>query len=93
MARTVHGSTRAGQERVPRFSEPWRHLLGETGRRVRDPDADVSALRPQIEDLTWRLSLEELHGLSWPTYGTLISNLSHIIDVVDDVATSRPVRT
>ncbi|MGZ4459669.1 MAG: FUSC family protein [Nocardioidaceae bacterium] len=93
MARTVHDSTRAGQEWDPRFSAPWLHLLGETGRRVRDPDADVSALRPRIEDLTWKLSLEELPGLNWSTYGALISNLSHVVNVVDDVATSRPVRT
>ncbi len=35
----------------------------------------------------------DLPGLLWPVYGALISNLINVIDIVDDVATSRPVRT
>ena len=43
--------------------------------------------------LTRELSDETLPGLLWPLFGALISNLVHVIDVVDYVATSRPVRT
>jgi len=93
MARTVHESSRSADAWDERFRGPWLDLLAEVGARVADPDAEVAGCRQQVTTLTRVLSLDELRDLQWPTYGTLISNLSHIIDVVDDVATSRPVRT
>ena len=93
MARSVHESTRSADAWDPRFRGPWLELLAEVGRRVADPDGDVQSLRGQADALARDLSDETLPGLLWPLYGALISNLVHVIDVVDDVATSRPVRT
>jgi uncharacterized membrane protein YccC len=92
MARTVHESTRSADAWDPRFREPWLELLSDVGRRVADPDADVQQLRNRVEQLTRALSDEHLPGLLWPLYGALLTNLANTIDVVDDVATSRPVR-
>ncbi|WP_157683163.1 hypothetical protein [Microlunatus soli] len=93
IARTVDASTRTATEWDRRFREPWLELMTESGRRIADPDADVAPLRRRAERLAHELSGEELTGLLWPTYGALISNLINIIDVVDDVASSIPVRT
>jgi uncharacterized membrane protein YccC len=93
MARTIHEATRAAHEWDADFREPWLDLLAETGVRVADPDAEVATLRTSAEELSRRLSREDLPALRWPLYGALLSNLVNIIDVVDDVATSRPVRT
>jgi hypothetical protein len=93
LARTVHESTVSAHEWDPRFRDPWLDLLSETGRRVADPDADVEALHEQVDDLTRELSHEDLPGLHWPVYGALISNLLNVVDIVDDVASSLPVRT
>jgi uncharacterized membrane protein YgaE (UPF0421/DUF939 family) len=92
MARSVHQSTRSADAWDTRFRGPWLDLLAEAGRRVADPDADVARLRRQADRLTRELSDDNLPGLLWPLYGALISNLVNVIDVVDDVATSRPVR-
>jgi len=93
MARLVRESTRSAQEWDPRFREPWLDLLTETGQRVWDPDAEVASLRERINAMTEDLSGEDLPGLLWPLYGGLISNLLVVIDVVDDVASARPIRT
>lgn len=93
MARTVHESTRSAQEWDERFRQPWLELLSETGRRVTDPDSNVKQMHQRADDLTRELSGEDLPGLLWPIYGALISNLVNVIDIVDDVATARPVRT
>ncbi|MGH3423082.1 MAG: FUSC family protein [Nocardioidaceae bacterium] len=92
IARTVDESTRSAQEWDPRFRGPWLDLLAEVGRRVADPDADVNSMHERIDDLTRDLSGEDLPGLLWPVYGALISNLLNVVDIVDDVATARPVR-
>jgi len=93
MARTIHESTRSAHEWDARFRDPWLDLLEETGRRVADVDADVSVLHGRVDNLTRELSSEDLPGLYWPVYGALIASLLNVIDIVDDVATSRPVRT
>lgn len=93
MARLVRESTRSAQEWDPRFREPWLDLLTETGQRVWDPEAEVTSLRERVNAITSDLSGEELPGLLWPLYGALISNLLVVIDVVDDVASARPIRT
>lgn len=93
MARLVRESTRSAQEWDPRFREPWLDLLTETGQRIWDPDAEVGSLRERADAITSDLSGEDLPGLLWPLYGGLISNLLVVIDVVDDVASARPVRT
>lgn len=92
MARTIRESTFAEHAWDPRFREPWIELLDEVGRRVRSSEADVSELRERIDALTRDLSIGELAELHWPLYGALVTNLRNIVDVVDDVATTKQVR-
>lgn len=93
IARHVRESSRASHEWDPRFRRRYLDLLEELGHRIADPGGDVAQLRRAVERLADDLSDEKLSGLLWPLYGALIANLLIIIDVVDDVATSRPVRT
>ena len=93
IARHLRESSREATAWDPRFRDRYIDLLHEVGRRVADPDADVADLREELQGLVQDLSTEDLSGLMWPLYGTLLANLRIIIDVVDDVATSRPVRT
>ena len=92
MARTVHESIRSAQEWDERFRSPWLHLLGETGWRVADRHAEVGELHNHVQDLARELSTQDLPELLWPLYGALLSNLLNVIDILDDVATSRPAR-
>jgi hypothetical protein len=92
MARIVHESTRSWEDWDPRFRDPWLDILDDAGCRVAIPEEDVMPLRDRVDDLTRQLSGEDLPGLLWPVYGSLISDLRNIIDIVDDVATSRPIR-
>ncbi|MCK0117536.1 aromatic acid exporter family protein [Isoptericola sp. S6320L] len=93
IARHVRRSHHDAQEWDPRFRDRFIELLDETGRRVADPDASVAELRSDLSRLADDLSDEDLSGRYWPLYGALIANLMAIVDVVDDVATARPVRT
>lgn len=93
IARHVRESDREAQEWDPRFRDRFIALLEEVGYRIAHPDADVADMRDDLRDLAHDLSNENLSGLFWPLYGALIANLQIIIDVVDDVATARPVRT
>lgn len=38
------------------------------------------------------MSTRDLPDLLWPVYGSLLTNLMNVILIVDDVASSRPVR-
>jgi len=93
MARQVRESSRAAQQWEPAFAESFVELLDRTGRAVADPDADVAALRRDVNALADELSGQDLPGMLWPLYGALIANLKIVITVVDDVASARPVRT
>ncbi|MDO8149903.1 aromatic acid exporter family protein [Isoptericola sp. b408] len=93
IARQVRDSSREAHDWDPRFRDRYIDLLSQTGRGVADPDVDVAPLRRDVQQLADDLSDEDLSGRYWPLYGALIANLLAIIDVVDDVATARPVRT
>ena len=93
IARHVRESSRASHEWDPRFRERYIDLMEELGRRIADPDGDVAHLRCALDRLSKDLSDENLPGLLWPLYGALIASLQIIVEVVDDVATTRPVRT
>ena len=46
-----------------------------------------------IRDSTEELSDDEnLPTRHWPVYGTMITGLQHIVEIVDDVASSREAR-
>ena len=92
IARTIHESTVSQQEWDARFRKPWLELLAEVGGRIADPEADVAELHDRADDLSRTLSDSDLPSLLWPVYGALISDLANIIDITDDVATSRPPR-
>ncbi|NNU26719.1 FUSC family protein [Isoptericola sediminis] len=93
IARQVRDSSREAHDWDPRFRDRYIELLDRTGRGVADPDVDVAPLRRDVRQLADDLSDEDLSGRYWPLYGALIANLQAIIEVVDDVATARPVRT
>jgi len=93
IARQVRESSREADSWDERFRGRYIALLAETGRRVADPDQDVAPLRADLRELADDLSDEDLGARYWPLYGALIANLQAIVDVVDDVATARPVRT
>ncbi|WP_402464155.1 FUSC family protein [Isoptericola aurantiacus] len=93
IARLVRESDRDAQTWDARFHERYTDLLAEAGRRVADPEPELAALRRDLRSLADDLSTEDLSGKLWPLYGALIANLQMIVDVVDDVATARPVRT
>ncbi len=92
IARVVHESTLAAQDWTPQFRDPWLRLIAKIAERIADRDQEVASLREQVDDLARDLSVADLPGLYWPLYGALISSTRIVIDVVDDVASSRPVR-
>lgn len=93
IARHIREASRDAQEWDPRFRDRFIDLLEGVGHRVADPHADVADLRRDLHGLAEEMSTENISGLRWPLYGALIANLQMIVDVVDDVATARPVRT
>lgn len=93
IARHIRESDRAAHEWDPRFRDRFIDILEQVGHRIADPDVEVADLREELRGLADDLSNEDLSGLRWPMYGALIANLQMIIDIVDDVASARPVRT
>ncbi|MDQ4007923.1 MAG: aromatic acid exporter family protein [Actinomycetota bacterium] len=92
MARTLLESTFAEHEWDHRFREPWLDVLASVGERVHSPDAWVVDVRGRLDALTRGLSVGALPDLRWPLYGALITNVRHIVDILDDVATHRSAR-
>jgi putative flippase GtrA len=92
IARTVRESNFAEHEWDGLFRERWPDLLGGVGGRVASTGAQVRDLRDDLDELTRDLSRSDLPELRWSMYGALISSLRNIINVVDDVASSRDVR-
>lgn len=92
IARTIDQSNQVPDEWGHLFRETWLPLLEAVGMRLHSPDADVASLRPDVERLVRDLSHSELASEHWPVYGSLIDSTLNI-DVVDDVASAREVRT
>lgn len=92
IARTIDQSRQAPETWAPHFRDAWIPLLESLGDRLYSPDATVASLRPDLEALVTDLSGEGLPGDHWPAYGSLIDSTLSIVDVVDDVASSRHVR-
>ncbi len=77
----------------PAFRDRFVPLLAALGDAVADPAAEVARLRGDIDSLVTRLSSGRVRTKAWPLYGALIANTRVMIDIVDDVASARPVRT
>lgn len=92
ISRQVRESSRQAQQWDSIFSDRFVDLLARLGEAIADPDANVKALRSDVNSLADDLSREDLPGMMWPLCGSLIASMRIIIDVVDDVATANPVR-
>ncbi len=93
LARTLREASYSHGEWDDRFRERWAEISRDAGRAVADPDADVEPLTERIDDLTTDMSDDhDLPTKYWPVYGALITGLRHIVEIVDDVASSREAR-
>lgn len=93
LARTLREAAYADGDWDTRFREQWASVARDAGRSVADPDAEVEPLSDRLQDLTRELSDDrDLPTRHWPVYGTMITSLQHIIEIVDDVASSREAR-
>lgn len=93
LARTLREASYADGEWDTRFREEWASVARDSGRAVANPDAEVEPLSTRLENLTEQLSNDEnLPTIHWPVYGTMITGLQHIVEIVDDVASSRQAR-
>lgn len=93
LARTLREATYTDGEWDHRFRGRWAQIVGDAGRAIADPDAEVASLHENLSSLSAEMSQGEgLPGDSWPLYGSLISSVRHIVVVVDDVASARQAR-
>ncbi|MGJ9405404.1 aromatic acid exporter family protein [Nesterenkonia aurantiaca] len=93
LARTLREATYTAGEWDHRFRGQWAQIVGDTGRAIADPDAEVAPLHENLSSLSAEMSQGQgLPGDSWPLYGSLISSVRHIVVVVDDVASAREAR-
>ncbi len=92
IARHLRGASRDATEWDDTFRDRYVDLLARVGRGVADPDADVADARVDLRSLVADLSRSDLPALMWPLYGALIADLQAIVEVVDDVASARPIR-
>src|SRR5690625_3505465 len=90
MTRTMREATWALSSWDQRFREGWVVLARDLGEAIADPDGDVAAQGPQLEQLISNMSAsEDLPKLEWPAYGAMLSNLRHIINIFSDVTSTR----
>ncbi|MGC5628814.1 FUSC family protein [Georgenia sp. Z1344] len=93
LARTLYNATYAEGEWDEHFRVTWVRIVGDCGRSVADPDAEVEPVADRLEALAEELSRDrQLPARSWPVYGSLITSVRHIAEVVDDVASARRAR-
>ncbi len=76
------------------FRERWAAIVGDAGRAVADPDAEVAPIHARLDELSAEPlpDGEERRGRAWPLYGALITSVRHIAVIVDDVASARRAR-
>lgn len=93
LARTLREASYSDSAWDDRFRERWARIVGDVGRSIADPDRSVAPLHEDVTALSAEMA--EARGLpsdSWPTYGSLIESIRHIVVVVDDVASARQAR-
>lgn len=90
MTRTMREATWALSSWDRRFRAGWVVLARDLGEAIADPDGDVAAQAPQLEQLISNMSAsEDLPKLEWPAYGAMLSDLRHIINIFSDVTSTR----
>ncbi|QWC85751.1 hypothetical protein KLP28_03055 [Nocardioidaceae bacterium] len=89
IARVVAGGVGTSQAWDEDFRDRWLVLLDQTGRRVADLDESVTAVRDDLDRLAEDMSTQDLPGLLWPTYGSLLMALRGVLVAVDDEETVR----
>ena len=93
LARTLHAATYDDGDWDETFRERWAAIVGDAGRAVADPDAEVAPIHARLDELSAELSDgEDLPQRAWPLYGALITSVRHIAVIVDDVASARRAR-
>lgn len=76
-----------------RFRRRWVSILVEAGRAISDPDIEVKPLHQHLTSLSAEMAKDKAMPESfWPTYGSLITSLRHIVVVVDDVGSAHAAR-
>ena len=93
LARSLREASYSDGQWDNRFRERWARIVGDVGRSIADPDKEVAPLHVDLMALSADMAADEgLPGDSWPTYGSLIASMRHIVLVVDDVASARKAR-
>ncbi|GAA1157668.1 FUSC family protein [Nesterenkonia sandarakina] len=93
LARTLREASYTEGEWDHQFRERWAQIVGDAGRSIADPDAEVASLHENLSSLSAEMSQNQgLPRDTWPLYGSLISSVRHIVIVVDDVASARRAR-
>lgn len=93
LARTLREASYAEGPWDERFREQWVSIVRDTGEAIADPDAPVEPLNDRLLQLASDMADDgQLPRTFWPTYGSLITSLRHIVVIVDDVASAREAR-
>ncbi|MGJ9424817.1 aromatic acid exporter family protein [Nesterenkonia halotolerans] len=93
LTRTLREATYSDGDWDDDFRDRWARIVGDVGRAIADPDAEVASLHEDLTSLSTEMSEDKgLPKTSWPIYGSLISSLRHLVIVVDDVASARQAR-
>lgn len=93
LARTLREASYAEGPWDERFREQWVSIVRDAGQAIADPDAPVEPLNDRLLQLASDMADDgQLPRSFWPTYGSLITSLRHIVVIVDDVASAREAR-
>ncbi|GAB3845065.1 FUSC family protein [Nesterenkonia populi] len=93
LARTLREASYAEGSWDEKFRERWVAIVRDTGEAIADPDAPVEPINDRLVQLASDMSDDdELPRDLWPTYGSLITSVRHIVIIVDDVASAREAR-
>lgn len=92
MLRTVDHSIVDVHEWDAVFRDRWLDLVRQTGEAICSPDAErLDGIRQGLAELSRDFSDENLPGLYWTEYGSLILSLRNIVTSMSDVAASTPI--
>jgi len=92
IARTVQEASESVGDWDDDFRRRWVDLLEDIGHDIGSPSWEVSHLLDDIDGLCRDLSAGNLDATHWPTYGSLLVSARNIVRIIDDVASSQPVR-